>query len=536
MRTAALALLALACGAAGGEVRFHSLAVGNAAANGIFAADLDGDGTRDLVALGSRYITVLRGRRGDGAPYAQEPEVIDTKPQMDRATGRPLWPPAYFVDVADVLPLDEQTGEGQGLELLVLTPVGVWCFVQRQGAYQARPRELLPCDTLLTAGPARGVVSLAALRSDLDLLPWNFAFDVDGDGLDDLVVAHGGGTDVARQRPAAGGGVSGEFHPPQTLELLPVLGHAAASEGKADGLTAPRSLQARTAFAVPRLERVDVDEDGRADLATDYLWFRHKPEGGFETSPRSRRRSRPTGGTVVDVDGDGRQDYIRAVTTMEDLFNFITRVRVHLANEDGTLPRVPTDTVVSQNVLIYQDLPIHDFDGDGSVDFAMFKTDITVTEIAKWFRQNLGRIEGSLNFFLFDRAERRYPRGASFSMPIELSFKLDLTESMRGAIWEPRYLGTMVRFEGDYNADGRPDLFIRQETNAIALYFNTGGERLYARRPDVLLREVPMFGDLTLDDLNGDGATDLILLAGSAGFAPVGNPDRVVAVYISQLE
>ena len=45
---------------------------------------------------------------------------------------------------------------------------------------------------------------------------------------------------------------------------------------------------------------------------------------------------------------------------------------------------------------------------DGALDFAMFKTDISVTEVAKWVRQSFGKIDGDLNFYFFNRTLNRY--------------------------------------------------------------------------------------------------------------------------------
>jgi len=210
-------------------------------------------------------------------------------------------------------------------------------------------------------------------------------------------------------------------------------------------------------------------------------------------------------------------------------------VRYFLAAADGTIPASPTDTIVWQNILVHAPLPVHDFNGDGALDFAMFKTDITVTEVAKWIRQNFGKIDGDLSFFLFNRERNRYERRPAYSKKLNLRFKVDLQDVMIGGVWE-RYLASMMRFEGDYNADGRLDLLVRQETHAIAIYFNTGHRtNLYGRRPDIVLEQLPMFTGLDVEDLNGDGASDIILSEGGSPFAPAIGRPNVIAAYISQL-
>ncbi len=500
----ALALVAFVCSVAqGASVAYNRLNLANEAENGVFSEDLSGTGRPDLVGLAGGRISIFRADPAQPSGFAANPEVLVTGPI------------AYYACVAKVLP-------GKGKQILLLTPEGVFCFAQENGRFATQPRPLIRCDTILSMYTIRGGIA-AQYNPNVPVLPWNFAFDVNGDKLDDALVPHDKGTNIYLQKPP------GQFSKPITLNLFPIIHHFAAPGHRADEFRQRTSRSTRLHVTVPALESRDVNGDGRPDLVSGAYWFAQKVDGTFDpvAAEMPRELLKPAAPNVrqVDINGDGRPDRFVEENVVDDPLNIVTRVRVFLAAAQG-IPDAPTQVLVDQNVLIHTNLPLQDFAGDGTLGFAMYKTDITVTEIAKWVRQAFGQIEGRLNFYLFDKAANRYPRRPDFSMSITMKFKVDLMEAMMGLVWE-RYLATMMRFEGDYNGDGRPDLLVRNKTEQISIYLNTGNRRrLFPGEPDITLNDVPPFGGLALSDLNADGCSDLLLYAG--------NLDHVVAVYVSK--
>ena len=514
MTRVALIVMCLSAAASAGSVTYQPLTFGGEAENGVFAADVDGDGTQDLVALGHGRISVYRGRKGATPPYPERPETV--------LTGGT----AYFADVADVAP-------EPGLELVVITARGVSCYVQKDGAYVTTPRPLIECETILSLPLLRGAIDDMAFAS-ADVLPWNFAFDADGDGRDDVLVPHGNGTDLYLAT------APGKFAKPIRLRLFPLIFHGNLAGLEADDIAGHHVSPVQIEFVIRDILRRDVNGDGTLDLAcrgmrgAPAVWFAQKHSGGFDPIPASLPRDfhAVPDRTMVDINGDGRLDRIAEENRLDDPFNIKTHVRYWLADAAGNLPKDPT-TISDQNILVHAPLPVHDFDGDGALDFAMFKTDITATEVAKWVRQSFGKIDGRLNLYLFDRRANRYDRRPAYTKDIRMRFQVDLQDVMIGGVWE-RYLSTMMRFEGDYNGDGRLDLLVRDETHRIAIYFNTGKrDRLFGDDPDIVLDDLPMFGGLEVDDLNGDGCADLILSAARMPFT-VARRANVIAVYISQ--
>jgi len=497
----------VAAGAVAAQVSFHPFSPGtqgSEAENGVFSEDLTGSGRRDLIGLAAGRIAIFRSDPTQPAGFAASPEVLITGPT------------SYYADAADVLP-------EKGKEILILTPSGVWAYVQENGRYATRPRPLIQCETILAFNTLRSGIA-AQHNPNVQVLPWNFAFDANGDGLDDLLVPHDNGTDVYLQRPR------GQLAKPIRLSLYPVIYHFAAPGHRANELRQTTSRSSRIEVVAPALERRDVNGDGRPDLVSGAAWFAQKVDGTFDPVaaevPFEQRNPPIADVRLVDLRGSGHKDKFVEEDIMDEPLHLLTRVRVFLADKEGNIPSEPTQVVVDQNVLVHTQVPLHDFDGDGALDFAMYKTDITPIDIANWIRQSFGHIEGNLNFYLFDRKEGRYPRRPPYSKSITMRFEIDVMEAMMGLVWE-RYLSTMMRFEGDYNGDGRPDLLVREETKKICIYFNTGDRRrLFPRDPDVVLADLPKFAGLALDDLNGDGCTDVILYHG--------NFDHVVALYISK--
>ncbi|HUT36637.1 MAG TPA: VCBS repeat-containing protein [Planctomycetota bacterium] len=509
-----LSLVALVASVAhAGGVAFHRLDLGAEAQNGAFAEDLSGSGRRDLIALGFGRIAIFRSDPRQPAGFAPTPELIVTGPT------------AYFADVADVLP-------AKGKELLVMTPDGISCFVQENGRFLTTPRSLIRCDTILVMNAIRAGVEMRD-QPAVPVLPWNFAFDVNGDGRDDVLVPHDKGTDLYLQQPA------GQLAKPITLALFPLVYHFAPAGPKPDEFRQRAARAPWFRVAIVPVESRDVNGDGRMDLVSgaDHLgrryWFAHKVDGTFDPARASLPPDADEPGNSqtrrVDINGDKRLDTFIEDTDVTNVFRILTIVRVYLTDANGRPPDKP-QLIRDQNVLIHTKLPLHDFDGDGALDFAMFKTDITPVDIGKWVRQCFGKIDGYLNLFLFDRKANAYPSSPVYRQWVTMRFKVDPTEALMGLVWE-RYLSTMMRFEGDFNGDGRLDLLLRDKTEQISIYFNSGDRRrLFSSDPDIVLPDLPDFAGIALSDLNGDGCTDLLLY----GTVHAGGPDHVVAVYVSK--
>lgn len=281
--------------------------------------DMDGDGTRDLVAarhrpgLG-RELRIHHQRPGGG--FEAVPRTIEIKTEVVAAA---------FADLRD----------GPGRELLLLTGGGVFSLSAAAEGYAGNVR-------LLFEWP------LAAAVPDRERLPFaDVVSDVNGDGLPDLLLPgddrHGlflgrGGeafelafvfstldedlTPLARARSDAG--VDARLGIDARRGVVLELDAAAPSpfegfvapwrDGPADG----ELLRAERWMPAAALARLDGDElpdiayvdagSGRSRLNIHY----QRPDGGFGAAPDWRGELDPRGELeLADLNGDGRADLMR---------------------------------------------------------------------------------------------------------------------------------------------------------------------------------------------------------------------------------
>ena len=68
-----------------------------------------------------------------------------------------------------------------------------------------------------------------------------------------------------------------------------------------------------------------------------------------------------------------------------------------------------------------------------------------------------------------------------------------------------------INFDGDFNADGRPDLIIRRDLTQCNIYLSSLATGFYERESKLQL-EVPEQGRMSVQDLNSDGISDIYLI------------------------
>lgn len=354
------------------------------------------------------------------------------------------------------------------------------------------------------------VQSIYKTQSSAALTKLDFLIDVNGDGLDDIVLPDFEGLRVALQSPEG-------FDHFDLLELPPQL--------------TVSGTEAR--YLADRLYCYDFNGDGRKDLAVirnnSFLIFDATGERSFASTPRTVpidigladesviRRAQEN---LIDVDqsdfrvtqiadvkdlnGDGLPDIITFTAISKGLFDKRTEYRVHLAVAgDGGLhysakpdADIPSDGVqlslsaVDVNGDSMQDLVTTSFHlGFGEIIAALFSRSVTL-DVAL-YRLGTSPI---------------YPTQPDFRAKAKLQFSLST-----GFISNPA-----VRF-ADFDGDGLLDLMLQDGSDELRIRRGSRAGSEFSGETETWTTRLPRDGTLIdVADANGDSRQDVLIGYGRA--------------------
>ncbi len=520
IRAARLAALCLFCAGAAaraepqaGPVRMHSRELPRSlAAEDALLADVGGEGTLDVVVngrvKGKPYARLLLILRPEGETALSDPQRIDLTPDVV------AWA------VGDVHP-------DPGAEFVLFTASSA--FALRPAAAEGeRYVRLVACDFLWQ------------LPDPKELLPYPRGVrDVDGDGLDDLVIPEPGGYRIALQRREGG---AARFSEPRVLRvppepadwegLGPELAGPAAVRGGSRGSSISFSMSlsgeneragaARTLLAMveaaPAPQLSDWDGDGRLDLLAQsserlHLW-NQPPGAAFAASPsasfplpvladRSRRLDASYSAHVIDVDGDRRADCAifagdeRSSEVRTQMLAFLSGKRAGGADPFGERG-VPQDVLVLAGFVAAADFT--DVDGDGLPE--MVARTVRPDLIDQLRSAASETIDADLH--VYRNQKGRLARRPSLSWRTTFALKSFMP---------------VVDFVGDVTGDGLSELVVRDQPGRVRLLV------LRAQRDTWAVVERPLW-ELSLDE---DAELRVLKAPGQArGALVVLEPARVV--------
>jgi len=218
---------------------------------------------------------------------------------------------------------------------------------------------------------------------------------------------------------------------------------------------------------------VDLDQDGDLDVASastgddKVAWYENVDGLGFFSIPASITTSAVGAISVVagDMDGDGDPDLLFA-SQNDDTLAWSRNEKIHRS------AAFPASTLVTTDVLDPSDAIVADLNGDGDLDIAT----ASISD---------GQISWHAN-----------TDGAGTFGPEQV-------------VASGRVFGRLAA--GDLNGDGDLDLVsigINGANNTTEWYPNTGGGTFGAAQN--ILTEAGASGDVTIADIDGDGAADVI--------------------------
>ncbi|MGA1522418.1 MAG: FG-GAP repeat domain-containing protein [Planctomycetota bacterium] len=411
----------------------------------VVVADADGNGGDDLIVSlragdddGREIVWCLRR---EGTPALRAP--------ADRRLPLPRDVVAFVM--ADVDP-------SPGTELVLLSPSRVVAVVWPADAERPSYRSIGSFDLLWQPPSPR----------------YAFAFqegvaDLDGDGLDDLVLPQVGGFGVFVQRR---GGDSDAATFVQSGLVLPAavatdrqrnLARFEAQRGSGEirfGDSGQPSFLVEVTHEVGAPRLVDWNADGRRDVAVlvgSRLVVFEQEEGGHYDADPSAVIELPERGTplfdpssfadCVDLDGDGRAEFVRASgRTEEDEVRSV--LEVHRGQGGARLADEADERLLLQGFVSAPRFA--DVDGDGVQDVVIgsLRTDL-VDALAGGGSK---AFDAQINVFL----GRGGDDALRFRRPVALVHRVEVpTDGLRAAD------RALIEFVSDFDGDGIRDLFVR---------------------------------------------------------------------------
>jgi len=381
--------------------------------------------------------------------------------------------------------------------LVLLSPGSVNYYPLENGLLAPQPRQLFSSELVSESSP--GPIHR----------PFDMALDLNGDGIDELLLPSDNGFSINRRNPD--GSYSRIKLPRNAFSVaesftfnrdIPkdavrprffmtsmesrrgasdLLFFDANNDGKQDLIYSSTA----TGSAATQVERYDVF------LQLNNLSFEEKPSQSFAVPYDSQADV-----TFRDINQDGRLDAVLVRSNL-DIVNPRTVIKFYIGEGNGyQVFSHETDRFVTKDPVGL--VQLNDFNGDGVTDFAttffsyQFGSMEDIVDLAF-----ANKIQFRLQFFL-GRAKQGFPRRPDSEQQITLNTKL---ENFRG--------NPPVMIVKDMNGDKMMDLIVRNSAREIQVFLSQGNYKL-SPAPAATF-EIPENASLSFLDVNSDGLSDILV-------------------------
>ena len=461
-------------------------------------SDVNGDGLKDLVMVFSRsdvmdtywLRTCIQEKAGGFSSDCQSMRL----PEETRA-----------FDVGEI--------NGQkGKELVLITPRGLEISLYKEGGFGEFKR--FPEIRTILADTDEGKPSL--LR---------FIWDLRRDGKSELIIPTEKGPAIYTFNGESFELVQMINSPPHITYKVGSLGDIMATDDVNQFLLY-RKYEKRTAATItaPDVFITDFDGDGRDDVVTlinnTLRVFPQGEEGKFPDKPwiEEKRSILPPeerdvgfageAMTFEHLDGDGMGDIIMMKWGTSEKRTQLDRY-IYYGRKGGKFPERPDQIVRSESAAV--DFGMYDLDNDNDTDLVVPFFHFAPAQAFKIMTENSIKVQFRI-FLMRDDGRYSQDPGKTFAK-VDRRVLLDYRIDVLGIIFDFRTLlegrfHPLISFGYDVNGDGFKDIIA--DTGSDKLEFYWGNKDVnYSRTADHIV-DYESAMDYDLDDINGDGKTDII--------------------------